>query len=90
MIKGSGQILAHCIKNINFTSGIAHWVEADINNRFNGTVDQITCIAQLRENSSISDNLYVVRSWYTGSEIYVKLNQNINQSLWVNLILFGV
>lgn len=90
VIRGNGQRLVHCIKNINFTSGIAHWVEADINNRFDGTVDQITCIAQLRQNSSISDNLYVVRSWYTGSEIYVKLNQNVNQMLLVNLIIFGI
>ena len=90
VIRGNGQILAHCIKNINFTSGTAHWVEADINNRFNGTVDQITCIAQLRQNSSIGDNLYVVRSWYTGSEIYVKLNQNVNQMLLVNVIIFGI
>ena len=90
VIKGDGQRCHHVIKSTSFTSGIAHWVEADINDRFNGTVDQITCIAQLRENSSVSDNLYVVRSWYTGSEIYVKLNQNVNQSLWVNLLLFGV
>ena len=52
VIKGSGQILAHCIKNINFTSGTAHWDEANINNRFNGTVDQITYIAQLRQKTS--------------------------------------
>ena len=90
VIKGSGQILAHCIKNINFTSGTAHWEEPDINNRFNADTGNITCIAQLRQNSGVSDNLYVVRSWYTGNEIYVKLNQNVNQILWVNLIIFGI
>lgn len=90
VVKGDGQRCHHVIKSIAFTSGIAHWVEADINDRFNGTTDQITCIAQLRENSTISDNLYVVRSWYTGTEIYVKLNQTVSKILWVNLLLFGI
>ena len=91
VVRGSAnQILVHCIKNINFTSGVAHWVENDINDRLNGTTDQITCIAQLRQNSGVSTDLYVVRSWYTGTEIYVKLNQNVSQTLWVNLLIFGI
>ena len=91
VIKGSGQILAHCIKNINFTSGTAHWEEPDINNRFNGgDSGNITCIAQLRQNSGVSEDLYVVRSWYTRTEIYVKLNRTVSEILWVNVIIFGI